>query len=85
MPAPLEAEGYRFSYDMLGEAAFTAEDAERYFASYRIGAEDAWRQGDQGSDVFARPSISVKLSALHPRYEVKQEARVHGGASAARR
>ncbi len=72
---PLEAEGYRFSYDMLGEAAFTAEDAKKYFVSYKsalakLGSKAA------GNEVFSRPSISVKLSALHPRYEVKQQARV---------
>ncbi len=72
---PLEAEGYRFSYDMLGEAAFTADDAKKYFTSYRaallkLGARAA------GADVFSRPSISVKLSALHPRYEEKQRKRV---------
>ncbi len=72
---PFEAEGYRFSYDMLGEAAFTMEDAKRYFESYRhalatLGART------KGNDIFARASISVKLSALHPRYEEKQEARV---------
>ena len=43
--APLESEGYRFSYDMLGEAAFTMEDAERYLASYRECAEDDRREG----------------------------------------
>ncbi len=72
---PLEGEGYRFSYDMLGEAAFTMEDAARYFAAYRdalktIGAKS------KGDTIFGRASISVKLSALHPRYEEKQEARV---------
>ena len=72
---PLESEGYRFSYDMLGEAAFTMEDAKRYFTSYRdalktIGAKS------KGDSIFGRASISVKLSALHPRYEEKQEARV---------
>ena len=72
---PQEAQGYRFSFDMLGEAVFTMEDAERYLASYRnalktLGAKTS------GSDIFARASISVKLSALHPRYEEKQEARV---------
>jgi RHH-type transcriptional regulator, proline utilization regulon repressor / proline dehydrogenase / delta 1-pyrroline-5-carboxylate dehydrogenase len=72
---PLEAEGYRFSYDMLGEAAFTMDDAGRYYTSYRnslttLGAKTT------GKDIFARASISVKLSALHPRYEEKQEARV---------
>ena len=73
--APLENEGYRFSYDMLGEAAFTMEDAHRYYASYQnalgiVGAKS------RGGDIFSRASISVKLSALHPRYEEKQEARV---------
>ncbi|MFM8747421.1 MAG: bifunctional proline dehydrogenase/L-glutamate gamma-semialdehyde dehydrogenase PutA [Aestuariivirga sp.] len=73
--APLEAEGYRFSYDMLGEAAFTGADAERYFESYRNALASVGRNS-KGADVFARASISVKLSALHPRYEEKQEARV---------
>ena len=73
--APLENEGYRFSYDMLGEAAFTMEDAERYLASYRHALRRLGSEA-RGNDVFARASISVKLSALHPRYEEKQEARV---------
>ncbi len=74
---PLEAEGYRFSYDMLGEAAFTADDAKKYFASYKSALKKLGAKAT-GSDVFSRPSISVKLSALHPRYEVKQQARVRG-------
>ena len=73
--APLESEGYRFSFDMLGEAAFTMEDAERYYASYRNALNIVGAKA-QGGDIFARASISVKLSALHPRYEEKQEARV---------
>jgi RHH-type proline utilization regulon transcriptional repressor/proline dehydrogenase/delta 1-pyrroline-5-carboxylate dehydrogenase len=73
--APLEAEGYRFSYDMLGEAAFTMEDAGRYLASYRNALKTLGAR-TRGADIFARASISVKLSALHPRYEEKQEARV---------
>ncbi len=72
---PLEEEGYRFSYDMLGEAAFTADDARKYFASYHAALQTLGA-GATGADVFSRPSISVKLSALHPRYEVKQQARV---------
>ncbi len=68
---------YRYSYDMLGEAAFTAADAERYLQAYRdaiiaIGANANY----VGSDVFATPSISVKLSALHPRYQHAQRRRV---------
>ncbi len=74
--APDETKGYRFSFDMLGEAAVTQKDADRYFDSYRhaILAIGAHAQG-QG-DVFSAPSISVKLSALHPRYEVRQEERI---------
>jgi RHH-type proline utilization regulon transcriptional repressor/proline dehydrogenase/delta 1-pyrroline-5-carboxylate dehydrogenase len=72
---PLEAEGYRFSYDMLGEAAFTADDAKKYFASYKSALKKLGAKA-VGADVFSRPSISVKLSALHPRYDVKQQARV---------
>ncbi len=72
---PLEAEGYRFSYDMLGEAAFTMEDAKRYFASYGHALNTLGTKS-KGKDIFARASISVKLSALHPRYEEKQETRV---------
>jgi RHH-type proline utilization regulon transcriptional repressor/proline dehydrogenase/delta 1-pyrroline-5-carboxylate dehydrogenase len=72
---PLENEGYRFSYDMLGEAAFTMEDAERYFAAYRDALKTIGLKS-RGDTIFGRASISVKLSALHPRYEEKQEARV---------
>jgi RHH-type proline utilization regulon transcriptional repressor/proline dehydrogenase/delta 1-pyrroline-5-carboxylate dehydrogenase len=72
---PLERDGYRFSYDMLGEAAFTRADADRYYAAYRKAVAAVGRD-PSGHDVFSRPSISVKLSALHPRYEEKQEARV---------
>jgi RHH-type proline utilization regulon transcriptional repressor/proline dehydrogenase/delta 1-pyrroline-5-carboxylate dehydrogenase len=72
---PLMEEGTRFSFDMLGEGARTAEDAERYHASYEQ-AIDAIGEF-QARHKFARPSgISVKLSALHPRYEVAQRDRV---------
>jgi RHH-type proline utilization regulon transcriptional repressor/proline dehydrogenase/delta 1-pyrroline-5-carboxylate dehydrogenase len=70
-----EREGYRHSYDMLGEAARTMADARRYFDSYAaaiaaIGQEAAGRPIDEA------PGISVKLSALHPRYELAQHDRV---------
>ena len=70
-----EKTGYRHSYDMLGESARTARDAERYFESYRnaIGKIGAAVEGRAIADA---PSISVKLSALHPRYEVAQHGRV---------
>ncbi|MGD0190689.1 MAG: bifunctional proline dehydrogenase/L-glutamate gamma-semialdehyde dehydrogenase PutA [Rhizomicrobium sp.] len=72
---PLMAEGYRFSFDMLGEAAYTKADAERYYAAYENAlASIASEVPDRTASVFERPSISVKLSALHPRYEwIKRE------------
>ncbi|MCU0890519.1 MAG: L-glutamate gamma-semialdehyde dehydrogenase [Sandarakinorhabdus sp.] len=60
--------GFAASFDMLGEAARTAEDGERYFASYRDAIRAVGRKA-KGDDITARHSISVKLSALHPRYE----------------
>ena len=67
--------GYRHSYDMLGEAAHTAADAKRYFDAYReaIAAIGA-KRGD--GPIEAAPGVSVKLSALHPRYEFGQRQRV---------
>jgi RHH-type proline utilization regulon transcriptional repressor/proline dehydrogenase/delta 1-pyrroline-5-carboxylate dehydrogenase len=66
---------YRYSFDMLGEAALTAEDADRYLESYRAAiAAIGARPGPD--DIFATPSISVKLSALHPRLEHGQRRRV---------
>ncbi|MFO1268209.1 MAG: proline dehydrogenase family protein, partial [Rubrivivax sp.] len=72
-----EAEGFRYSYDMLGEAAMTAEDAKRYFAAYEaairaIGAAaatqaaEAAKRGRAWTGVVDGPGISIKLSALHP-------------------
>lgn len=58
--------GFTASFDMLGEAARTVEDAGRYFNSYSDAIDAV------GSDPAAGHSISVKLSALHPRYEVTQ-------------
>ncbi len=72
---PLEAKGYRYSYDMLGEAACTAEDAERYFAAYREAIDKIGR-GSTDSNILSRGGISIKLSALHPRYELSQIERV---------
>jgi RHH-type proline utilization regulon transcriptional repressor/proline dehydrogenase/delta 1-pyrroline-5-carboxylate dehydrogenase len=70
-----EAKGYRFSYDMLGEAALTAEDAQRYVESYHA-AIAAIGEAAKGAGIYAGPGISVKLSALHPRYGRKQRDRV---------
>ncbi|AWL11034.1 Proline dehydrogenase [Saliniradius amylolyticus] len=67
--------GYTHSYDMLGEAAVTAKDAKAFYDSYanaieRVGEEDFSTQYP------APPTVSIKLSALHPRYEAAQEERV---------
>ncbi|HEX7965884.1 MAG TPA: bifunctional proline dehydrogenase/L-glutamate gamma-semialdehyde dehydrogenase PutA [Gammaproteobacteria bacterium] len=67
---------FRHSYDMLGEAALTAKDAERYFQAYATAIDAIGATVEKGADVFAAPSISVKLSALHPRYELAQRERV---------
>ncbi|MEA2783158.1 MAG: RHH-type transcriptional regulator, proline utilization regulon repressor / proline dehydrogenase [Rhodospirillaceae bacterium] len=70
-----EKRGYRYSYDMLGEAARTAKDAERYDRSYR-SAIAAIGRAAAGRGPIEGPGISVKLSALHPRYEFAQSHRV---------
>lgn len=70
-----EARGYRFSYDMLGEAAMTATDARRYLAAYEA-AIHAIGRASGGRGIYAGPGISVKLSALHPRYARAQHGRV---------
>ncbi|HVT23689.1 MAG TPA: bifunctional proline dehydrogenase/L-glutamate gamma-semialdehyde dehydrogenase PutA, partial [Rhizomicrobium sp.] len=68
---------YRYSFDMLGEAAYTRADAERYLAAYRDALHSIAKKAERhDATVFARPSISVKLSALHPRYEYTKHERV---------
>ncbi len=67
---------YRYSYDMLGEAAITAADAARYFDAYAAAIARIGEAAGEGESVFAAPGISVKLSALHPRYTYLQERRV---------
>ena len=59
---------FRYSFDMLGEGARTAPDAESYFQAYVKAIQAVGREAREG-DVFSRDSVSVKLSALHPRYE----------------
>ncbi|WP_431300538.1 bifunctional proline dehydrogenase/L-glutamate gamma-semialdehyde dehydrogenase PutA [Tabrizicola sp. BL-A-41-H6] len=71
----LEGKGYTYSYDMLGEAARTEADARRYHLSYSK-AITAIAAAARGNDIRQNPGISVKLSALHPRYEVAKRARV---------
>jgi len=68
---------YRHSYDMLGQSALTAADAQRYLNNYHKGIESIGKSmHGSAQDVFAAPGISVKLSALHPRYEFTHEERV---------
>jgi len=68
---------FRYSFDMLGEAALTAADAQRYFDAY-FAAIERIGSGPQGpaADIFSAASISVKLSALHPRYSYTHHDRV---------
>src|SRR4051794_30873969 len=70
-----ERHGYRHSYDMLGEAARTMPDAERYHAAY-AHAIAAIGGAAAGASIETAPGISVKLSALHPRYEMAQRERI---------
>jgi RHH-type transcriptional regulator, proline utilization regulon repressor / proline dehydrogenase / delta 1-pyrroline-5-carboxylate dehydrogenase len=70
------SKGYRYSYDMLGEAARTEPDARRYFRSYADAIAAIAKNADPKAFVHDNPGISVKLSALHPRYETTQLDRV---------
>ena len=72
---PQQARGFRYSYDMLGEAALTGDDARRYLGDYRR-AIDAIGHAAAGAGHQAGPGISIKLSALHPRYARAQHDRV---------
>ena len=63
--------GYAHSYDMLGEGARTFDDAQRYFDAYKQAITHISATAT-GEGRLARPGISVKLSALHPRYEAAQ-------------
>ncbi len=67
---------YRYSFDMLGEAALTAADAERYYEKYAAAITAVGRYVKSDEPMTQRHSVSVKLSALHPRYEFAQRARV---------
>lgn len=71
----MEARGFRYSYDMLGEAALTEADAKRYLHAYE-NAIHAIGRAAKGQGVFSGPGISIKLSALHPRYNRAQRERV---------
>ena len=66
--------GNRFSFDMLGEAALTAVDAKRYFDAYLDAIDHVGREVDDAATRTARPGVSVKLSALYPRFEMRCRA-----------
>ncbi|MBF0784078.1 bifunctional proline dehydrogenase/L-glutamate gamma-semialdehyde dehydrogenase PutA [Muribacter muris] len=67
--------GFRYTYDMLGESAFTEEDAKRYFDDY-VAAIHAVGAVSKGLGVHNASGVSVKLSAIHPRYSLAQHQRV---------
>ena len=69
------SEGYSYSFDMLGEAALTQADADKYRQSYEAAIDALNAQADT-DNVKDNPGISIKLSALHPRYELNQHERV---------
>jgi RHH-type proline utilization regulon transcriptional repressor/proline dehydrogenase/delta 1-pyrroline-5-carboxylate dehydrogenase len=71
----MEAKGFGYSYDMLGEAATTSADADRYYASYEQAIQ-AIGKAAAGRGIYQGPGISIKLSALHPRYSRAQRDRV---------
>src|SRR5690606_9147360 len=69
-----EEKGFRYSYDMLGEAATTAADAQRYYNAYEQSIH-AIGKSAQRRGIYEGPGISIKLSALHPRYSRAQRDR----------
>ena len=73
---PLFNKGYTYSYDMLGEAARTQDDAQRYFDDYARAIEQVGKTCKTLSDKTPAPSVSIKLSALHPRYEFGRREQV---------
>lgn len=72
---PMRDKGYTYSFDMLGEAALTTADANKYFKDYLMAIEAVGRE-KYGLSTSPAPSVSIKLSALHPRYEVANQERV---------
>ena len=68
-------QGYTYSYDMLGEAALTSADAQKFFEAYQVAISEL-AVNCTSHDIRKNPGISIKLSALHPRYEVSQRERV---------
>lgn len=80
--SPWQQNGYTFSYDMLGEEAHTTEDAKRYFHAYQdailqLGSRfDGQKKEHHTDNIQKLPGVSIKLSALHQRYEYSQRERI---------
>ncbi len=68
--------GFTYSYDMLGESALTSVDADKYFKSYVMAIESVGSANKKSASTAPAPTVSIKLSALHPRYEVANRERV---------
>jgi RHH-type proline utilization regulon transcriptional repressor/proline dehydrogenase/delta 1-pyrroline-5-carboxylate dehydrogenase len=73
-----KGKGGRYSYDCLGEAALSAHDVEIYFNAYQHAISVIAAQHPQLADPFSAPGLSIKLTALHPRFELVQRRRVLG-------
>lgn len=71
----LEKKGFKYSYDMLGESAITQKDSEKYMYYYKNAIEEIGKRSI-GKNIYNNPGISIKLSALHPRYSRMQYQRV---------
>jgi len=73
---PFTNKGYGYSYDMLGESALTQADAIKYFDAYMDAVESVGKEAHKSSAIKISTSVSIKLSALHPRYEAANKDRV---------
>ncbi len=71
-----EQQLYRHSFDMLGEAALCADDADRYYQSYAAAISALAKEAQNHDDIYSAPGISIKLSALHPRFDFANRDRV---------
>ena len=74
-----EQSGYRFSYDILGEGARSQEQADYYFSSYKEAVTKIAQHNNknQNQDFFDQASVSIKLTAIHPRYELLKQDRIY--------
>ncbi|GAB1622656.1 bifunctional proline dehydrogenase/L-glutamate gamma-semialdehyde dehydrogenase PutA [Agarivorans albus] len=73
---PLQQQGFAYSFDMLGESALTRQDAQKYFNDYHQAISVVAKQRSSTSEAHPAASVSIKLSALHPRYEAANHEKV---------